>query len=69
MKKAQITFEEQLRKENLSENTVKSYLWTVEYFHAHYESITKENLLAYKGYLMEFYKPKTVNLRVQALNK
>ena len=31
--------------------------------------ISKENLLAYKGYLMEFFKPKTVNLRIQAINK
>ena len=28
-----------------------------------------ENLLAYKGYLMEYFKPKTVNLRIQAMNK
>lgn len=27
-----ITFEEYLRKENLSENTITSYLWTVNYF-------------------------------------
>ncbi len=26
-------------------------------------------MLAYKGYLLEFYKPKTVNLRIQAINK
>jgi integrase len=31
--------------------------------------ITKKNLLAFKGYLVETYKPKTVNLRVQAINK
>ena len=67
--KQQGTFEEHLRKSNLSENTITSYLWTVEYCHAHYDAISKENLLAYKGYLMEFYKPKTVNLRIQAINK
>ena len=67
--KKQGTFEEHLRKSNLSENTITSYLWTVEYYHAHYDAISKENLLAYKGYLMEFYKPKTVNLRIQAINK
>ncbi len=67
--KQQGTFEEHLRKSNLSENTIASYLWTVEYYHAHYDGISKENLLAYKGYLMEFYKPKTVNLRIQAINK
>lgn len=64
-----ITFEEYLRKENLSENTITSYLWTVNYFNANYYVVSKENLLAYKGYLMEFFKPKTVNLRIQAINK
>lgn len=67
--KTKTTFEEHLRKSNLSENTVTSYLWTAEYFNAHYDAVTKENLLAYKGYLMEFFKPKTVNLRIQAVNK
>ena len=67
--KQQSTFEEHLRKSNLSENTITSYLWTVEYYHAHYDAISKENLLAYKGYLMEFFKPKTVNLRIQGINK
>ena len=38
-------------------------------YHSHYDTTSKENLLAYKGYLMEFYKPKTVNLRIQAINK
>lgn len=67
--KTQITFEEYLKKGNLSGNTIESYLWTVQYFHDHYECISKDNLLAYKGYLMEFFKPKTVNLRIQAMNK
>lgn len=63
------TFEQHLRRGNLSENTIHSYLWTVEFYHTHYSEISKENLLAYKGYLMEFFKPKTVNLRIQAMNK
>lgn len=63
------TFGDYLRKTNLSENTIEVYLWTVKYFEEHYDEITKENLLAYKGYLMENFKPKTVNLRIQAMNK
>lgn len=63
------TFEEHLRKSNLSKNTINSYLWTVNYYNEHYDKISKENLLAYKGYLMEFFKPKTVNLRIQGINK
>lgn len=63
------SFEEYLKRENLCENTIQSYLWTVRYFKANYGEINKKNLLAYKGYLTESYKPKTVNLRIQAMNK
>jgi len=62
-------FKTHLLKGNLSENTITSYLWTVDYFQSHYDGMSKENLLAYKGYLMEWFKPKTVNLRIQAINK
>ncbi len=64
-----IAFEEYLRKENLSKNTLASYLWTAKYFAEHYDCASKENLLAYKGYLLEYYKAKTVNLRIQGMNK
>ena len=63
------TFEEFLKKGNLSQNTLTSYLWTVKYYTEHYDSFSKENLLAYKGYLLEYFKPKTVNLRIQGINK
>lgn len=62
-------FEIHLRRGNLSENTITSYLWTVDFYLSHYDGVTTKNLLAYKGYLMEKYKPKTVNLRIQAVNK
>lgn len=62
-------FEQHLRKQNLSENTVTSYLWTIKYYTENYEDFSKENLLAYKGWLLEYFKPKTVNLRIQAINK
>jgi site-specific recombinase XerD len=44
-------------------------MWTVEYFLRNYEEVSQENLLAYKGYLVEHFKPQTVNLRLQAINK
>ena len=62
-------FEKYLKKQNLAKHTISVYLWTVDYFLTHYDDINTENLLAYKGYLMEFFKPKTVNLRIQAINK
>ncbi len=62
-------FEAHLRKENLSENTIASYVMTIRLLHSLTDEITKKSLLAFKGYLVETYKPKTVNLRIQAINK
>ena len=62
-------FEEYLKKAELSANTIQSYLWTVRHFLTNFGEITKENLLAYKGFLMEHFKPQTVNLRLQGINK
>jgi len=62
-------FQKFLEKNDLSESSVRSYVWTVNYFTSQYEKIDKENLLAYKGYLVEHFKPQTVNLRLQAINK
>lgn len=62
-------YETYLRNTNLSENTIRSYIWTVDFFLSNYNSPTKNNLLTYKEYLTKTYKPKTVNLRIQAINK
>lgn len=62
-------FKKYLAKTNLAKNTVTSYVWTVNHFLTNYEAVNKENLLAYKGYLVEHFKPQTVNLRLQAINK
>lgn len=62
-------FQSSLTRTNLSPNTVRSYVWAVEYFLTHYGLVTKKNLLAYKGFLVENFKPQTVNLRLQAINK
>lgn len=62
-------FEDFLSKSNLSKNTVTSYVWTANYFCENYETVNKENLLAYKSYLIEHFKPQTINLRLQAINK
>jgi len=62
-------FEQSLKRSNLSRNTITSYVWTVSWYQEHYDGITEGNLMAYKGYLVEHYKPKTVNLRIQGINK
>lgn len=58
-----------LEKSDLARNTVASYVWTVNHFISNYGEFNKENLLAYKGFLMEHFKPQTVNLRLQGINK
>lgn len=62
-------FKAYLAKTNLAGNTITSYVWTVTYYLEHYKEVNKKNLLAYKGYLVENFKPQTVNLRLQAVNK
>ena len=62
-------FELYLRNENMSSNTVQAYTYAVRDYMERNKEITKRKLLDYKTYLMEHFKPKTVNLRIQALNK
>lgn len=53
----------------MAENTITAYIYAVKDFNSQYQELTKENLLLYKMSLIETFKPKTVNLRIQALNK
>ena len=61
-------FERHLRGTNLSENTITSYLFAIRQFSDQYDTVTLKNLRAYKMWLIESYKPKTVNLRLRAIN-
>ena len=61
-------FDRHLRGTNLSENTVTSYLFAVRQFGERHEAVTKRNLKEHKAWLIEQYKPKTVNLRIRAIN-
>ena len=61
-------FERHLRGTNLSENTITSYLFAIRQFSEQYDAVTLKNLRAYKMWLIESYKPKTVNLRLRAIN-
>ena len=62
------SFEEYLKKKNLSQNTIKSYLFTVNQYQSKYLILNHKNLQAYKTFLVENHKIKTVNLRIQAIN-
>ena len=62
-------FKSFLLQSNMAENTITAYIYAVKDFNSQYQELTKENLLLYKMSLIEAFKPKTVNLRIQALNK
>lgn len=62
-------FELFLRQENMSDNTISAYTFAVKDYFTRQKELSKRKLLSYKSYLMENFKPKTVNLRIQALNK
>ncbi len=61
-------FERHLRESNLSENTISSYVFAIKQYYEQYDEINKRNLKTYKVWLIENYKPKTVNLRLRAIN-
>lgn len=63
------SFENALRNGNMAENTIRAYLYALREFTSQQKELTKRDLLIYKTYLIESYKPKTVNLRIQAINK
>ena len=62
------SFEKYLRCTNLSENTIMSYLSAMKQYNMRYDRVTRKNLREYRVFLIEHYKPKTVNLRLCAIN-
>ncbi|MDR2066152.1 MAG: tyrosine-type recombinase/integrase [Prevotellaceae bacterium] len=64
-----IKFQKFLEKNELSSNTIAAYMCAVNNYFIIHERISKENLLAYKVWLIENFKAGTVNSRIQALNK
>lgn len=62
-------FKTYLIHQNLSKNTIESYQSSVNYYFKEFKEINKQNLLAFKSTLVDSYKGKTVNLRIQGINK
>lgn len=63
------TFEEYLRCKNMAENSIVAYEFAAKNYLQRHEKVNKHNLLLYKNYLIETFKPKTVNLRIIGINK
>lgn len=61
-------FRSYLETQDKSANTVRAYLFAVRQFFSLHKELTHESLMLHKCYLIERYKPQTVNLRIRALN-
>ena len=57
-----------LRQTNKSTNTIASYLFAARQFSNRFGGFSKKNLRLYKAFLIERFKPKTVNIRLLAMN-
>ena len=62
------TFTNYLDKTNLSENSKSAYLFAFKQFSNKYGSVNKKNLMAYKVWLGDNFKPQTGNLRLRGMN-
>ncbi|TCP97266.1 site-specific recombinase XerD [Cricetibacter osteomyelitidis] len=62
------SFQRYLSNQNLANNTVSVYLFAIRQYYNLFPEITKSSLKQYKTFLIEHYKPQTVNLRIRAIN-
>lgn len=62
-------FERILREEDFADNTVETYSYAVHDFLTRYKTLDRASLSAYKSFLINTYKPATVNIRISSLNK
>ncbi|WP_294366691.1 tyrosine-type recombinase/integrase [uncultured Ruminococcus sp.] len=60
-------FQDYLAEEELSENTIEVYVCGVKKYARMFGEITKSNLIAFKKYLTQNFKPQTVNIRITAI--
>lgn len=61
-------FKTYLDKTNLSENSKSAYLFAFRQFTEQYRTVTKKNLNQYKMWLVDNFRPQTVNLRLRGMN-
>ena len=63
-------FKKYLEEKDFTKNTISNYLFTLKQYKKLFglKKITKKNLQDYKIWLIENFKPKTVNLRICGIN-
>lgn len=62
-------FKQFLLAKNLAKNTVSAYVVAIQGYKELFDEVNKKDLLQWKTYLIENYKAKSVNLKIQAMNK
>lgn len=62
-------YEQILREKDFAENSIASYSYAVRVFLERYGTPNRARLSAYRSYLIENFKPATVNLRILSINK
>ena len=62
-------FKKYLLNQNLTKNTIDAYLTSLKIYNKQFDEFNKDNLLAFKAWMLDKYKGKTINLRIQGINK
>lgn len=62
-------FKISLKKNGSSKNTIDCYVASVRLFYTIYSELNIENLQSYKKYLLQNFKPNTVNSRIYGINQ
>lgn len=62
-------FQEDLKRNGLSQNTIISYLCAVRHFFSAFSNLSVKTLQSYRESLMNYYSPSTVNTRISAMNR
>lgn len=62
-------FKQFLSAKNLAKNTVSAYVVAIQGYKESFDEVNKKDLLLWKTYLIENFKAKSVNLKIQAMNK
>ena len=62
-------FQEDLKKDGISSNTVLSYSSAVQQFFSLYPCVSAASLKAYREWLLQRYLPPSVNPKISALNR
>ena len=62
-------FKDWLLEDEKSSRTCEGYIRAVKQFFSAFDEISKTNMIAYKSQIMEKWAPKTVNVRITALNQ